>query len=88
MQPISMERRDNQLTIRIPRRIRAELEAAALTEGRSVSDIINNALAARYPAPLSGKERQALRALEAAMRRSSAESKPKTGVPRKQRRDA
>jgi hypothetical protein len=44
-----MEPRDHQLTIRIPQRIREAIEADATTEGRTVADIVNNVLAARYP---------------------------------------
>ena len=43
------EPRDQQITIRIPTRIRAALEQEADHERRTVADIINLALEARYP---------------------------------------
>jgi hypothetical protein len=49
MHPMSLEPRDHQLTIRIPLRIREAIEADATTEGRTVADVVNNVLAARYP---------------------------------------
>ena len=41
--------RDHQLTIRIPQRLRDELETEADRDHRSVADIINIMLEQRYP---------------------------------------
>jgi predicted HicB family RNase H-like nuclease len=57
MGPVSQEPRDYQLTIRIPRRIRAALKAQAEHEHRSVADVVNNILAGRFPAPLAPTKR-------------------------------
>jgi predicted HicB family RNase H-like nuclease len=54
---MSQERRDHQLTIRIPQRIRDAIGAQAEAERRSVADVVNNALATLYPAP-APKERR------------------------------
>lgn len=43
-------RRNSQLTIRIPRRIRDALDAQASREHRTVADVVNNMLEERYPA--------------------------------------
>lgn len=51
------ERRDHQLTIRIPKRIRAAIDAQAQAEHRTVADIVNNVLAAQFPV-LAPKERR------------------------------
>jgi hypothetical protein len=48
---VSQELRDNQLTIRIPQRIRDMVEEQAARERRTVADVINNLLDERYPAP-------------------------------------
>ncbi len=42
------ERRDSQLTIRIPQRIRDSIDADARADDRSVSDVINHLLARQY----------------------------------------
>ena len=44
------ERRDHQLTVRIPQRLRDALDREALAERRSVADIIVFMLEARYGA--------------------------------------
>ena len=54
---MSKERRDHQLTIRIPQRIRDAIGAQADKEQRSVADVVNNVLTAQYPAP-APKERR------------------------------
>lgn len=56
---MSQERRDEQLTIRIPKRIREALEAQADQERRSVADVINNLLEEYYSAkPREGARRR------------------------------
>jgi len=52
------EPRDNQLTIRIPQRIRDEIEVQAEAERRSVADVINNALEKLYPPAPAAAERR------------------------------
>lgn len=50
------EPRDEQLTIRLPRRVRVAIEARAESERRSVADVINNILAdSLAPAPAAGR---------------------------------
>jgi len=51
---VSQEPRDHQLTIRIPQRIRAALDAQAALERRTVADVLNNLLEAHYPAAGDG----------------------------------
>jgi predicted HicB family RNase H-like nuclease len=46
---VTTEARDHQLTIRIPKRVRAALEIEATHERRTVADVVNDMLAARYP---------------------------------------
>lgn len=46
---VSHERRNHQLTIRIPRRIRDAIGVQADAERRSVADVINNILAEHFP---------------------------------------
>jgi hypothetical protein len=46
---VTTEARDHQLTIRIPKRMRAALEIEATHERRTVADVVNDMLAARYP---------------------------------------
>lgn len=43
------------MTIRIPQRIRDAIDAQAEVERRSVADVVNNVLEARYPAPAPRK---------------------------------
>lgn len=53
------EPRDNQLTIRIPQRIRDEIEEQAERERRTVADVINNLLEQHYPpTPREGARRR------------------------------
>jgi hypothetical protein len=47
--PMSQELRDHQLTIRIPQRIRAAIDAQAERERRTVADVVNNLLEEHYP---------------------------------------
>jgi hypothetical protein len=54
---MSQEPRDNQLTIRIPQRIRDALEAQATHERRTVADVINNLLEEHYPVEREGRRR-------------------------------
>jgi hypothetical protein len=54
---MSQERRDHQLTIRIPQRIRDAIGAEAEAERRSVADVVNNILAGRFPAPAAPTKR-------------------------------
>jgi hypothetical protein len=39
---VAQQRRDHQLTIRIPRNVRAALDAQAERERRSVADVVNH----------------------------------------------
>ena len=57
---MSQERRDHQLSIRIPQRIRDAIAVQAEHERRSVADVVNNMLAEQYPdpAPKAPKERR------------------------------
>ena len=55
---MSQERRNHQLTIRIPQRIRDAIAAQAEHESRSVADVVNNVLAERYPDPASKERRR------------------------------
>jgi hypothetical protein len=45
---MARERRDHQLSVRIPRRLLLALEAQAETERRSVADVVNIMLEERY----------------------------------------
>ena len=54
---MAQELRDHQLTIRIPKRIRVAIDEHAERERRTVADVVNNALAALYPA-VAPKERR------------------------------
>lgn len=55
---MAREPRDDQLTIRIPLRIRATLEAQAARERRTVADVVNNLLEEHYPRSRGGSRRQ------------------------------
>jgi hypothetical protein len=56
---VAQERRDYQLTIRIPKRIRAAIGAKAEGEQRSVADIVNHILAEIFPvSPTKDKGRR------------------------------
>lgn len=56
---MAQERRDYQLTIRIPKRIRAAIGAKAEGEQRSVADIVNHILAEIFPvSPTKDKGRR------------------------------
>ena len=46
---MAQEPRDDQLSVRIPSRIREALEARAESERRSVADIVNNIFAGSFP---------------------------------------
>lgn len=54
MHCMASETRDCQLTVRIPRRIRDALGLEADGKRRTLADIVNNALANRYPAASDG----------------------------------
>ena len=45
---MTRERRDDQLTIRVPRRIREAIDAQADRERRTSADVVNNILEAHY----------------------------------------
>jgi hypothetical protein len=52
------ERRNHQLTIRIPKRIRVAIDAQATREQCTVADIVNHLFAATYPARVPKERRR------------------------------
>jgi hypothetical protein len=55
---VSQEPRDNQLTIRIPQRIRDAIDAQAEAERRTTADVVNNILEEHYPVTSREKARR------------------------------
>jgi hypothetical protein len=54
---VSQERRNHQLSIRIPRRVWEAIEAQAERERRTASDVVNNIFAGSFPAPSTPAKR-------------------------------
>jgi len=57
MGPVTPERRDHQISIRIPRRIREAIAAQAVAERRSFADVVNNIFEQHFPAPRNARSR-------------------------------
>ncbi len=55
---VAQELRDSQLTIRIPRRLRAAIDARAERERRSVADVLNNLIEESFPTSSMKKRAQ------------------------------